>query len=59
MTPRTDRPYRQIGRMGITETAKLPGDYYWNGRAQRWETVPALLPQPIRPRNDAPTSPGA
>lgn len=41
MTPRTDRPMRQIGRMGITETRKQPGDYYWNGRAQRWETVPA------------------
>ena len=41
MTPRTDRPYRQIGRMGLSITEKRPGDYYWNGRAQRWETVPA------------------
>ena len=47
MTPRprqaalAERPVRHIGRMGITETAKRPGDYYWNGRAQRWETVPA------------------
>lgn len=41
MTPHPDRPSHEIGKMHVRVTEKRPGDYYWNGRAQRWETVPA------------------